>query len=81
MVQPQLGAETDALQIDRILDRTLTAEELEDLTAPDEVPVDVTFSSQDFDVVGLVRRLETGSMLIPQLGLARRFHGDGALIN
>jgi Protein of unknown function DUF262 len=51
-----------------VLERSLTAEELDDLTAADEVPVSVTFSSQDFDVAGLVRRLQSEAMLIPQLG-------------
>lgn len=49
-------------------DRTLTDEELEDLTAHDSSPVAVTYSSQDFDVAGLVKRLERGQMLIPQFG-------------
>src|SRR5690242_9454654 len=52
-----------------LVDRTLTTEELEDLTESEESPSSVTFSSQDFDVVGLVRRLQSGSMLIPRLGL------------
>src|SRR5690242_5270068 len=52
-----------------LADRTLTQEELEDLTESEQSPADVTYSSQDFDVAGLVRRLQSGAMLIPRLGL------------
>lgn len=51
-----------------LLERTLTPDELEDLTAAEERPADVTFSTQDFDVAGLVRRLQAESMLIPRHG-------------
>lgn len=53
---------------DHVLDRTLTDDELEDLVAMDETPVSVTYSTQDFDVSGLVSRLQRESMLIPQFG-------------
>jgi hypothetical protein len=51
-----------------LLDRTLSADELDDLISPDASPSEVTFSSQDFDAAGLVRRLRSESMLIPRLG-------------
>lgn len=51
-----------------LMERTLTDDELDDLTAADEAPASVTFSSQDFDVAGLVRRLTQKAMLIPQFG-------------
>lgn len=51
-----------------VLDRALTAGELEDLVAPEVSPVAVTFSTQDFDVSGLVQRLNRGSMLVPSFG-------------
>lgn len=51
-----------------LVDRALTDDELEDLIAPDEAPASVTFSSQDFDVAGLVRRLQQQSVLIPRFG-------------
>lgn len=47
-------------------DRALTDEELEDLLAPEETATQVTFSSQDFDGAGLVRRVQSESMLIPR---------------
>lgn len=51
-----------------LAERSLTDDELADLVSADEAPAAVTFSSQDFDVAGLVRRLQRESMLIPQLG-------------
>ncbi|WP_251439254.1 DUF262 domain-containing protein [Microbacterium sp. USTB-Y] len=51
-----------------LLDRVLTNEELEDITAADESRTAVTFSTQSFDVAGLVLRLERGSMLVPTYG-------------
>lgn len=62
------GAETDTPGEDGLLDRALTDAELEDLTDSEDPPVEVTFSSQDFDVAGLVRRLEAQSILVPRLG-------------
>lgn len=49
-------------------ERTLTDEELDDLTSPDESPTPVTYATQDFDISGLVQRLDRGSMLIPSFG-------------
>ena len=51
-----------------ILTRTLTQYELEDLTENESAPVAVTFSTQDFDVSGLVQRLNKESLLIPSFG-------------
>lgn len=51
-----------------ITDRALTNDELDDLTEADPSPVAVTFSTQDFDVAGLVLRLQRESMLIPSFG-------------
>lgn len=51
-----------------VTDRALTPEELDDLIERDETPVSVTYSTQDFDVSGLVRRLTSEAMLVPQLG-------------
>jgi hypothetical protein len=51
-----------------MLDRVLSDEELEDITAADETSAAVTFSTQSFDVAGLVLRLERGSMLVPTYG-------------
>jgi hypothetical protein len=64
-VQSDELAESDDLGAN---DRVLTDEELEDLLAPEETATQVTFSSQDFDVAGLVRRIQTESMLIPRFG-------------
>lgn len=61
-----VGAESPT--VSELLERTLTPEELDDLTEGEELPAEVTFSSQDFDVAGLVRRLQAGSMLIPRHG-------------
>lgn len=61
-----------------IFDRVLLNEELEDITAADEASAAVTFSSQSFDVAGLVLRLERGSMLIPTYGIDdERVETDG----
>ncbi|GGL91743.1 hypothetical protein GCM10009706_32900 [Curtobacterium citreum] len=51
-----------------VLERTLTNEELDDLVAPEATATSVTFSTQDFDVAGLVTRLKRGSMLVPSFG-------------
>lgn len=51
-----------------LLDRVLSDEELEDITAAEETSSAVTFSTQSFDVAGLVLRLDRGSMLVPTYG-------------
>lgn len=53
---------------DHVLERALTDEELDDLVDVDETPVSVTYTTQDFDVSGLVTRLQRESMLVPQFG-------------
>ena len=50
----------------------LTQEEREDLEAADETVIPITYSGQDFDVDGLVRRLDNGDMIIPRFGLSDR---------
>ncbi|NMM23997.1 MAG: DUF262 domain-containing protein [Phycicoccus sp.] len=52
-----------------VLDRTLLDEELLDLTDTERAPTQVTYSTQDFDISGLVQRLQRGSMQIPSYGL------------
>jgi hypothetical protein len=52
----------------------LTPEELEDLTEAEHEVQSVTYSGTDFDVEGLVRRLERGDIVIPSFG-----HGDSTL--
>jgi len=58
----------DSSDDSELLDRSLTNDELDDLVTRDEVPVAVTFATQDFDVSGLVSRLQKESMLVPQFG-------------
>ncbi|OAH63402.1 hypothetical protein AYJ66_01145 [Dietzia cinnamea] len=53
---------------------TLTDEELEDLTEADPQARQVVYSGQDFDVEGLVRRLERGDIAVPRFG-----HEDSSL--
>jgi hypothetical protein len=47
-------------------DRTLRDDELEDLIDVEPTPARVTFSTQDLSIDGLVKRLNRGSMLVPQ---------------
>ena len=51
-------------------ENALTQEEREDLEAADETVIPITYSGQDFDVDGLVRRLDNGDMIIPRFGLS-----------
>lgn len=53
---------------DALLERSLTEAELEDLNDAEPVPTEVTFTSQDFDVEGLVRRIRRGSLIVPTFG-------------
>ena len=55
--------ESDLLSIS---DRALSDEEVEDLEAIDGSSTAVTYSTQDYPVDGLVKRLNNESMLIPQ---------------
>lgn len=52
-----------------LVDRTLSNEEMEDLVEPDEVPPEVTYSTQDYPVDGLVKRLNQGSIRVAQFGV------------
>ena len=52
-----------------LVDRTLSDEEMEDLVASDEVPPEVTYSTQDYPVDALVKRLNQGSMRVAQFGV------------
>lgn len=49
-----------------ISDRALLDDELEDLEAAEASPTAVTYATQDYPVDGLVSRLNSGAMLIPQ---------------
>lgn len=49
-------------------DRSLSDEELADLVDVEPTPARVTFSTQDFSIDGLVKRLDRKSMLVPQFG-------------
>lgn len=46
----------------------LTAEEEEDLNFPAPQPTEVSYFGQDFDVEGLVRRLDRGDIVVPSFG-------------
>lgn len=59
---------SDSGQAHNVLDRVLTDEEFDDLTEAGQQPVPVTYGTQDFDLAGLVKRMNRGSMLIPQFG-------------
>jgi hypothetical protein len=56
------------VDIPELADRSLTEDELADITESESAPVDITFTTQDFDVAGLVTRLNRESMLIPRFG-------------
>ncbi|AOT05985.1 DUF262 domain-containing protein [Arthrobacter sp. U41] len=49
-------------------DPDITEEELEDESAPDPDPTQVSYTSTDFDVEGLVRRLQRNDIIIPTFG-------------
>lgn len=51
---------------EELLSRSLSREEREDLEQKDESPISVTFATQDYPIDGLVKRLQSGAMLIPQ---------------
>ena len=51
-----------------ITDRTLTTEETDDLESAESSIAPVSYSGQDFDVDGLVRRLNNGDIVIPSFG-------------
>lgn len=49
-------------------DRSLSSDELDDLLVSENQPPEVTYSTQDFPVDALVKRMQRGSMRIPQFG-------------
>ncbi len=51
-------------------DLILTHDELEDLSDADPNPPSVSYAGQDFDVLGLVRRLDAGDIAVPRFGLS-----------
>lgn len=54
----------------------LTEDEEQELVEADPSPIAVNYSGQDFDVVGLVRRLDSGDILIPTFG-----HDDDRIVS
>ena len=48
----------------------LTPEEREELEEPQPAAAPITFRSQDFDVKGLVNRLESKDILVPRIRMA-----------
>lgn len=58
-------SETDEVTL---YDRTLSDEEVNDLEAFEESPARVSYSTQDYPIDGLVKRLQNRSMLVPQFG-------------
>lgn len=59
---------TDDGDIVDISDRVLSDDELSDLIDPEDSPATVSYTSQDFDIEGLVRRLNAGTLRIPNYG-------------
>ena len=70
-----LGAGAGSVDPNEELD-LLTEEEEDDLTAADHQIQPVVYSGQDFDVAGLVGRLERGDVLVPTFG-----HQDARIIS
>lgn len=74
MRHPGLNSETCKLsfvtndEVDPQDEIALTRDEYEDLTEADPEAQQVVYSGQDFDVEGLVRRLEKGDIVVPQFG-------------
>src|SRR3954451_25051646 len=48
--------------------RTLTLDEIDDLNEAESTVLPVTYSGQDFDVNGFVRRLNSDDILVPTFG-------------
>jgi hypothetical protein len=67
-------AENDGAQSDEQLD--LTAEEREDLVEAETAATAITYTAQDFDIVGLVRRFDSNDILIPSFG-----HDDSRIVS
>lgn len=62
---------TDALEttdLAEVSDRALSLEELQDLLVPEEAPPSISYTTQDYPVDALVKRLRAGAMRIPQFG-------------
>jgi len=64
----ETGAEVDRVDAEEQLE--LTEQEQEDLDAAEAQAQFVSYSGQDFDVAGLIRRLENDDILIPSFGHA-----------
>ncbi|MET3922669.1 DUF262 domain-containing protein [Arthrobacter sp. UYEF20] len=71
MTNGSRDAETVLDSQDALLDEDsdISEEQLEDESAPDPDPAQVAYSSTDFDVEGLVRRLKRGDIVIPTFGV------------
>lgn len=64
-----MGSEESLLdELAGLNDRSLSDEELADLVDSEPSPARVTFSTQDYSVDGLVKRLNRRSMIVPQFG-------------
>jgi Protein of unknown function DUF262 len=61
-----VGDNPDSLELDE--------RDLEELADPDPEPEAVSYSGTDFDVEGLVRRLDRGDIVVPSFG-----HGDSTI--
>lgn len=61
--------EDEELTFESLTESVLTEEEAEDLTEAEPSAVQVVYSGQDFDVHGLVRRLNDEHVLIPSYGV------------
>lgn len=65
---------SDLGELDQPDDAGITEFEQRDLLQVESTPATVTYSGQDFDVDGLVRRLARGDILVPTFG-----HNDGRI--
>lgn len=62
-------SDSDDNDLELIFDRSLTEDEFDDVTTSESAaPTPVTFSTQDYPVDGLVKRLNSGAMKVPQFG-------------
>lgn len=66
-IEPSAGNSVNG-QVREPEDLTLTTEETEDLEAAEASVSPVSYSGQDFDVEGLVRRLNKGDIVVPSFG-------------
>lgn len=65
--QGEAAQNIDAL-LQRLEELTLTEDEREEVDESSEIPEAVRYSGQDFDVEGLVRRINSGDIVVPQFG-------------